>query len=223
MRHDTPQLGTILSEDMIFGVRRRERLAWTIAIGGMIVGLAGVGTAVAVLPLKETQAFLTIVDRDTGVATRTVEVEAAGMAEKQAVQQGLLFNYVTDRETYDEHDNDERILGAWQRSEAQAKESLQRLWDEGARDYPPKVYGPGARAEVKILAINPINPTTAQVRFLKTLHQANGTERSGKFYATIAWKFVPRAERDMSLVWENPLGFTVTAYRVNAENLDQGD
>lgn len=223
MRPETPHIGTILSEDMIFGVRRRERLAWTIAIGGMITGLVGIGTAAAILPLKETQAFLTIVDKDTGLAARTVEVEAAGIAEEQAVQQGLIFNYVTDRETYDERDNEERILGAWRRSDGQAKESLQALWDEGAKDYPPKLYGAGARAEVKILAINPINATTAQVRFVKTLHQANGTERSGKFYATIAWTFAPRAERDMSLVWENPLGFTVTAYRVNAENLNEGE
>lgn len=223
MRPEVPQLGTILSEDMIFGVRRRERLAWVLAIGGMIAGLVGVGTAAAILPLKETKAFLTIVDKDTGMATRTVEVEAAGMAEEQAVQQGLLFNYVTDRETYDEHDNEERILGAWRRSDGQARTSLQALWDEGAKDYPPKLYGSGARAEVKILAINPINATTAQVRYEKTLHQTGGTEQVGKFYATVAWKFAPRAERDQTLVWENPLGFTVTAYRVNAENLDQGE
>lgn len=223
MRPEAPQLGTILSEDMIFGVRRRERLAWVIAIGGVITGLVGVGTAAAILPLKETKAFLTIVDKDTGLATRTVEVEAAGMAEEQAVTQGLLFNYVTERETYDEHDNEERILGAWRRSDGQAKASLQALWDESAKDYPPKLYGAGARAEVKILAINPINTTTAQVRFVKTLHQVNGTEQVRKFYATIAWTFAPRAERDMTLIWENPLGFSVTGYRVNAENLGQGE
>lgn len=223
MRPEAPHLGTILSEDMIFGVRRRERLAWVLAIGGMIVGLVGVGTAAAILPLKETKAFLTIVDKDTGLATRTVAVEAAGMAEEQAVVQGLLFNYVTDRETYDEHDNEERILGAWRRSDGQAKESLQALWDEKAKDYPPKLYGAGARADVRILAINPINAVTAQVRFVKMLRQVNGTEQVGKFYATVAWSFAPRAERDQMLVWENPLGFTVTAYRVNAENLDQGE
>ena len=210
---------TLLSEDMIFGVRRRERLAWTLAIGGMLAGLGGIAAALLTLPLKETQAFLAIVDKDTGIAERVVEVAPAGMADAAAVQEALLFAYVTDRETFDEHDNEERILAVWRRSDAQARTFLEDLWSDDDKNYPPMVYGAGARAEVRILAINPINETTAQVRFEKTLTQPNGTVQSGKFSATVAWVFAPKAEREMKLVWENPLGFTVTSYRVNAETL----
>lgn len=220
---DAQAFGTLLAEDMIFGVRRRERLAWVLAITGMVIGAVGVGTAAAVLPLKETQAFLAIVDKDTGIAARTVQVAPAGMAEAQAVAQSLLFNYVTERETFDPADNDARILAVWRRSDGQAKASLETLWDEHARDYPPRVYGSDARAAVRILAINPVTPATAQVRFEKTLRQPNGKVQTGKFTATLAWVFAPKTERALTLVWENPLGFMVTGYRVDAEALPEGN
>lgn len=221
MAAESTEPATLLSEDMIFGVRRRERLAWTLAIVGGLTGLLGVGAAIAVLPLKETQAFLAIVDKDTGIAERVVEVEPAGVGDAEAVKEALLFGYVSDRETYDEHDNEERILSVYRRSADQARTSLVSLWDEGNKTYPPAVYGAGARATVQVLAINPINDTTAEVRFEKTLTQPNGTLRVAKFSATVAWAFNPKAERQMKLVWENPLGFIVTSYRVNAETLNQ--
>ena len=219
MPGDDTDLPTLLAEDMIFGVRRRERLAWTLAIGGMLAGLGGITAALLTLPLKETQAFLAIVDKDTGIAERVVEVQPAGMEDAAAVQEALPFDYVTDRETFDEHDNEERILAVWRRSDGTARAALEDLWSAEDENYPPNVYGAGARAEVRVLAINPINDTTAQVRFEKVLTQPNGTVQAGKFSATVAWEFRPRAERQMKLVWENPLGFTVTSYRVNAETL----
>lgn len=220
MVRDNTERATLLAEDMIFGVRRRERLAWTLAILGGLTGLLGVGAAIAVLPLKETQAFLAIVDKDTGIAERVVEVQPAGVSETQVVSEALLFAYVSDRETFDEHDNEERILSVYRRSADQARTSLVSLWDEGNKTYPPAVYGAGARATVQVLAINPINQATAEVRFEKTLTQPNGMVRVAKFSATIAWAFTPRAQKEMKLVWENPLGFTVTGYRVNAESLN---
>ncbi len=210
---------TSLSEDMIFGLKRRERLAYGLAFLGSVIGLLGVGTTLALLPLKESQAFLAIVDKDTGIAERVVEVEAAGMSDAAAVQQALLFNYVSDRETFDEHDNEARILSVYRRSAEDARASLVALWDEGNESYPPAIYGGGARATVRVLAINPITDTTAQVRFEKTLTRPNGTVQTGKFSATVAWAFQPKAEKTMKLIWENPLGFTVTAYRVSSETI----
>jgi type IV secretion system protein VirB8 len=219
MSGEDTDIPTLLSEDMIFGVRRRERLAWSIAIGGLLAGLGGIAAVLLTLPLKETQAFLAIVDKDTGIAARVVEVAPAGLSDAAAVQEALLFGYVTARETFDEHDNEERILSVWRRSDAQARQSLEALWSDEDETYPPNLYGAGARAEVRILAINPINGTTAQVRFEKILTQPNGAVQTGKFSATVAWTFAPKAEREMKLVWENPLGFTVSSYRVNAETL----
>jgi type IV secretion system protein VirB8 len=47
-----------------------------------------------------------------------VAVEKAGIEQAEAIRQSLLFAYVTDRETYDQHDNERRILRAYTWSEA---------------------------------------------------------------------------------------------------------
>ena len=108
MTDTPPTFRSLIEEEMFFGLRKRERLAWTLAIGGVAVGLAGIVAVVMLLPLKQTEAFLTIVDKDTGVAERVVSVEKAGMDQAEGIRQALLFAYVIDRETFDVHDNEAR-------------------------------------------------------------------------------------------------------------------
>ena len=43
------------------------------------------------------------------------------------------------------------------------------------------------------------------------------------FVATVGFAFHPRTERTLEAVWKNPLGFTVTSYRIDAETLDAAD
>ena len=40
------------------------------------------------------------------------------------------------------------------------------------------------------------------------------------FVATVEFAVEPKTERSLAHVWENPLGFTVSAYRVDAETLE---
>ena len=40
------------------------------------------------------------------------------------------------------------------------------------------------------------------------------------FVATVEFAFAPKTERSLAHVWENPLGFTVSSYRVDAETLE---
>ena len=103
---------TLLEEEMAFGIKRRERYAWTIAGGGTLIGLLGITAVVLVLPLKETEAFLTIVDKDTGVAERVVAVERAGIDQAEGIRQALLYAYVIDRETFDADATSDTVL-AW--------------------------------------------------------------------------------------------------------------
>ena len=62
---------------MFYGVKKRERIAYAVAGGGLAIGLMGMIAVVTMLPLKQTEAFLAIVDKDTGVAERVVAVEKA--------------------------------------------------------------------------------------------------------------------------------------------------
>lgn len=199
---------------------RREKMAWIIAGGGVFLGIMGVGTALSVLPLKETQAFLTVVDRDTGTAERTVEVQGANVDHADAVKQSLLYNYVLNRETYDTNDNEGRMLRVFRQSSGDAKQSLRDLWTGKNPNYPVKLYGRTGKVNIEILSINPIDNDTAQVRFVKTLVQPGEPDRLGNFTATVTYQFLPSQENALKLVWENPFGFMVNGYRVNSDSLE---
>lgn len=215
---------TLLEEEMAFGIKRRERFAWAIAGGGTLIGLLGITAVVLLLPLKQTEAFLTIVDRDTGVAERVVAVERAGMTQAEGIKQALLYSYVIDRETFDAHDNEARILQVYGRSVEAARTTLVDLWNEANPTYPPTVYGVNAKATVEVTSITPITETAAgttyQVRYVKTLLRTGDPARIGKFYATVTFRFSPSRQSAINLVWENPTGFLVTDYRVTAETFE---
>lgn len=211
---------TILEHEMIFGVKRRERLAWTVAIASLLISAGGIGTTLLLLPLKETEAFLTIVDRSTGIAERTVQVERANVEYTDAVKESLLFNYVVNRETYDANDNENRILKVYRQSTADAQLDLRQLWTEGHKNYPPTLFGQQGKVTIKVLNISHIDQNTATVRFEKTLAVLGEPDRIGNFTATISYKFVPTSESAVELVWENPFGFTVGSYRSSPESLE---
>lgn len=212
---------TILETELLFGVRRRERLAWTVAGLGVLTGLAGVVAVVALLPLKETQAFVAIVDKDTGIAERAVTVEHATFDQTRAVVEAAIYGYVIDRETYDEVDNEPRILAVYERSIESARSTLTDLWTEGNAAYPPDVYGQDARAIVKIDSITQLQEGVAQVRYTKTLTSRDG-EKEGRFEAVIGYKFEPATKGSVELVWQNPFGFVVSDYRVSAIQKAEG-
>ena len=216
-----PELRSFLEAEMFYGVKKRERIAYAVAGGGLAIGLMGMIAVVTLLPLKQTEAYLAIVDKDTGVAERVVAVEKAGIEQAEAIRQSLLFAYVTDRETYDQQDNEKRILRAYTWSEGNARQSLVSLWAEGDANYPPKIYGASSKVIIKILSVTPVTDSTAQVRFTKTwVSDGEGVaDREGKFTATVTYRFEPTKETALDLVWQNPTGFLVTDYRITAETL----
>ncbi|AUH66950.1 virB8 family protein [Paracoccus zhejiangensis] len=211
---------TILESELIFGARRSLRTAWGVAGLTSLIALGALSALILLLPLKETQAYLTIVDRDTGIAERAVAIEKATIEQADAVKQSLVFNYVMDRETYDANDNERRILKVYRQSAGLAQQGLRALWTEGNADYPPDLYGTTGKISIEVLSVNPIDEDTVQLRFTKTLTRPGEDDRIGNFYATVTWQFVPTQQSAVELVWENPFGFTVTDYRVSAESLE---
>ena len=75
MTGSPPELRSFLEAEMFYGVKKRERIAYAVAGGGLAIGLMGMIAVVTMLPLKQTEAFLAIVDKDTGVAERVVAVD----------------------------------------------------------------------------------------------------------------------------------------------------
>ena len=207
--------------DLVLEPRRSARIAWTVAsVATAVAVLLGVAIIV-MMPLRETEVFTVLVDRTTGAAERIVQVQPVGISEETAVKEALLVSYVTDRESFLLAGIQERLESVQRRSDGNARASLRRLWTDDAEnpDYPPRLYGAGAEVSVRVRAINFLEPLVAQVRFEKTLRRARAEPVTRSFVATIGFEFDPRQERRLERVWENPLGFAVTTYQVDAETL----
>jgi type IV secretion system protein VirB8 len=208
--------------DLVLEPRLSARRAWMVATGAGVSSLLLATALVLVLPLRETQVFTVLVDRQTGDAENVLQVAPTGIEDQEALKQSLLVAYISDREGYFLPGIQARLESVQRRSTAAAEESLRILWSKGGGNtaYPPDVYGPGAEVTVTVRRITFLTPTVAQVRFLKTLRQTKQTPITQPFVATVEFAFAPKTERSLAHVWENPLGFIVSAYRVDAETLE---
>ncbi|MEM9430212.1 MAG: type IV secretion system protein [Pseudomonadota bacterium] len=210
-----------LEMDTLYAPRRRERFAYAVAGAGVLVGVLGFAGAVAILPLKEIEAHIVVVDQATGEMDRIAHVEDLTLDESEAIIQALLVSYVDDRETYDRADSQERITGVLARSDGAARASLIALWTSTNPDYPIAVYGDDQTIDVTVTSVTPINASVSQVRFTKTLTRRRDRQSVTRGYiATVGFEFRPGERRRLEDVWANPLAFTVTTYRVDAETLE---
>lgn len=207
--------------DLLLGPQRSERRAWMVAAGASGIALVLGAVLVAMLPLKSTEVVTVLVDRHTGDMEKIVKVEPTGIEDEEAVKQALLVSYITDREGFLSAGADARMQSVLRRTTGAARPALISLWTPGAdnKDYPPSVYGPGAEVDVMVKRITFLEKSVAQVRFEKTLRRPNQDPVTQAFVATVQFAFTPKRERSLALVWENPLGFEVTAYRVDAETV----
>ena len=205
--------------DLVTGPRRSARIAWVVASCALGVAVLLAITIVALMPLRRTEVFTVLVDSTSGATERIYKVQPTGIADEEAVKEALLVAYVSDRESYFRAGIQERLEGVQRRSTEGARLSLQSLWTSGNENYPPNVYGANSEVNVRVLSITFLQPLVAQVRFEKRLSRPNQQPVTQPFVATVGFAFDPRREQSLERVWENPLGFAVSAYRVDAETL----
>ena len=211
-------------EEEVFFSLRRQRNVWSIvAILSLVLAICCIGFVAMLLPLKQVQPYLVMVDRTTGEAERIAQVEPLSLSEQEAVIQAELVRYVTDRETYDVADNATRIPDVLSRSQGQAADSLRALWNSGNKEYPPNIYEDRNRLTVTIVSISLLEEGQAQVRFRKVLEESGLPDIERDFVATVRFTFEPKVERNLEAVWANPLGYKVLNYRVDAETLTKRD
>ena len=210
----------IIEEELIYGARRREQFWQKLGLGGLAFGVIGCLSAAAVAVLDvDPEPVVVPFNPETGMALPNASVGAVRVTENQAVIESVVFRYVTDRETYNQLDNDLRVRSILERSDGAAEASMRALWDSANPDYPPTVYGPSSRLDVEILSINRIGNNRAQVRMRKRLTSPQGVQ-AGLFTATMLFEFRPEERRSIDDVWSNPFGFTVKEYAIRSDRLE---
>jgi type IV secretion system protein VirB8 len=186
----------------------------------MGIGLTAVVALALAVPLKEVRPYVVMVDRATGESEQVVSVRPTSLADQRAVLEAELVRYVTNRETYDPNDNPERIPLVDAMSLNQAQSSLRAIWNSGSDQYPPALYGDDTVITARVRSVSILDEDTAQVRFVRHMEQEGTNPVERDFVAVVGYRFEPRTERTLDQVWRNPLGFTVTGYRIDAETLD---
>lgn len=211
----------IIEEELVYGARRRELFWQKLGVTGLGFGALGCLAAALVAILDTDPAPLIVpFDSETGMALPNAVVEAVTLTERPAIIEAQIFRYVTNREAYNQLDNDLRVARVLAQSDGAAATSLRALWTSGHEDYPPQNYGEDARLEVEILSITLISANRAQVRLRKRLSAPRGSQ-TGLFTATLMFAFRPEERRAIDDVWQNPFGFTVTEYAIRSDRLEE--
>lgn len=201
------------------------RLAWRVATGFGVVAALAVAAVVVMLPLKTTENRIVYVDRVTGNQEVVSVINAREIASNRELNEKFWARkYVIARESYLytllQLDYDTVLALS---SDEVGRPYAKSFDGENAKD---KRLGPGVEERVKVISVvlPPDQVGKAVVRFEKLVKRVNAdqAEPPQTFVATMAFEFRPSVRgREKDLI-ENPLGFKVTAYRVDAEIGSQG-
>lgn len=211
-------------------VKRSERRAWIVAMVSLFITVCLVAAIVYMLPLKEKIPYLVTVDlkRSTSTITHLREDMAySGIYSSEALNRSQVVRFVQAREGYDwdtinEHD--------WEFVAAMSNDGVKTLFVrqfDGSPRAPDKKWGRNVAIRVKVNSIvfhgldeeKGIRPTGATARFEKwRFDKSTGkSEYLSSHVATLAYQYKANLKMSDNLRLRNPLGFQVTAYKVDDE------
>jgi type IV secretion system protein VirB8 len=209
--------------------RRSERRAWWVAFSAIAVALILAGGYFYMLPLKEKVPYIVMADAYTGtstVARLTEDFTNHRISTSEAINRSNVAHFVLARESYDVammnlHDWTTTLT----MSSSGVAAAYTALYSASNPDSPYKTYGRERAIRVKILSIvliggGPnVTPKGATVRFQRSVYdkQTGMTRPLDSKLATMEFVYKTNLKMDDQNRIENPLGFQVTSYRVDAD------
>jgi len=211
--------GKTWDQDVNARLRASKNRAWFVTL--LMSGVAGLSLICLILliPLKKTEVVTVSVDRSTGYMEVVKTVQKGTLSEDEAVTQANIVKYVTDRETYDPQDIEQNYYNVTAMSSGKALEDYQAIWAQtSTNETPSEKYGFELTKKVQIKNISFLAPKTVQVRFAVKVESAAGVETEHKV-AVMTFDYVQRPSK-LQEIFQNPLGFKVSKYRVDQEILE---
>jgi len=208
-------------ESRVLMIERSERRAWRVAVAASIVAALAAVAIALMMPLKRAVPFLIYVDRLSG-DTQVREAMNARVQYTEIIDKHWLLQYVTSRERYYWH----LLQSDYDRTMALSDSVPAREYNhqfDGA-DALYRRLGQNREYAVRIISVTvmphaPGASGMATVRFEKTLRSLTSDQpgETAHYVATIAYEYRSSALTAEKTLILNPLGFTVTAYRVDPE------
>jgi type IV secretion system protein VirB8 len=213
------ELAMDYAEELLARETKSRRAAWIVTALLIVICAAQAAALALLLPLKEVVPYTIVVDRSTGFVQTVRSVELGALPEDEAVTQALLAQYALARETFDAAD-------------LQARYRLVALWsaDAARNDYvsayradnPTNLAATTPAGTVRRVIVRSVkitdaaaDPKRAELE-LETRQTRPGTDEvTANYRAQVSFRY-SGAPMKMEDRLQNPLGFQVVAYRLDA-------
>ena len=221
--HDTMDLPVAASwaTSVTADLERSNRRAWAVAIIASVIALAEALALVLLIPLKTTQPYTLLVDRQTGHVEALAPLDAQVIAPDTALTRSFLVQYVIARESFsaDDLQDDYRKVSLW--SGGEARQRYQRDMQAGSPDSPLSYLPRRAQIRTEIKSVSPLGAERAMVRFTTTRIDPGAQAAPPQHWAAIIGYGFSGAQMSEADRLINPLGFAVTHYRRDAETIPE--
>lgn len=202
-------------------LERSRRIAWIIACVSAAIALLLAVALVVLMPLKTTEPYTLLVDRQTGHVEALAPLDERTIAPDAALARSMLAQYVIARESYDAASlqRDYRRVSLW--SGGEERQRYARLMQPSNPTGPVETYGRNGTVQVEIKSVSSLSARQSLVRFVTIRTDRGSAGRDIQHWAAIIdYAFVEGAmTADDRLL--NPLGFQVVRYRRDAETLPE--
>ncbi len=202
--------------DRFVAATRSRRVAWTVAGVASALAIVGVGSVMALSPLKTVVPYVVTVDRSTGATEVTQELRGdKSITYDEAIRKYFLADYVRTREGWIPQAREEFYRKVLALSAREEQNRWTTFYRKDNPDSPQNQFTASDAVFVAIRSVAFISPNVAQVRFVKRLQRDQQVIETPAI-ATITFDVLSKPETEAGR-YANPLGFQVKSYRADVE------
>lgn len=203
-------------QDRLMQIERSNRIAWSIAIASGIVASVSVFAIAGLTPLKTVEPFVVRVDNSTGIVDVVSALTATAGTYDEAVTKYFAAKYVRARE----------VMSGARHKKTSARSPFYRPNRNRRASQPcigaatriaSKRLRPNCHGEDRYRVDLLINQNVVSVRYMRTTTRGEEV-RTTHWVATLTFSYVnaPMSSTDRLV---NPLGFVVSEYRADPEEV----
>ncbi|MDH2091906.1 virB8 family protein [Rhizobium pusense] len=204
-------------QDRMIQIERSNRIAWSIAMASGIVAGVAVFAVASLTPLKTVEPFVVRVDNSTGIVDVVSALTSTAGTYDEAVTKYFAAKYVRAREGYVWSEAQENFRTVALLSTQAEQTRFAALYRGTNPQSPQNTYGRGATARIDIASISLINENVVSVRYMRTIMRGEEV-RMTHWVASLTYSYAnaPMSSSDRLV---NPLGFAVSEYRADPEDV----
>lgn len=211
------QAGETWEKDVHRSLRRSRTAAWIVTAFMIAIALLSLGTLFLLLPLKQFEPYMVVVDKTTGFTeiSRSLRQSQLTTTERDALTTANLVRYIKARETYDPTNIKANYELAQLLSTATPSADLVKAYSPSNPRSLDKIYGRTTRVSVNIKSVSLLNASTASVRF-STETKKDNSSQINHWVGILKFRYTSVPMRN-DWRFDNPLGFQVIEYRRDQE------